>query len=190
MYGMINRALEDMVLAYHGQETWRAIQRKANVDVEMFVRMGTYPDSMTYSLVGAASEILGKSVPDLLRDFGLFWVRFTGNEGYGPLLDEAGDNLTEVLSNLDEMHFRLGTIFPMYGAVKPGQGMQPPQFSCTDVEGKSLTLHYFSKRSGLAPMVIGLVEGLAERLKCTVDIRQLTFKDRGDDHDSFSVRYS
>jgi hypothetical protein len=97
MYGMINRALEDMVLAYHGQETWRAIQRKANVDVEMFVRMETYPDSMTYSLVGAASEILGKSVPDLLRDFGLFWVRFTGNEGYGPLLDEAGDNLTEVL---------------------------------------------------------------------------------------------
>jgi hypothetical protein len=190
MYGMINRALEDMVLSYHGQETWRTVLRKANVDVEMFVRMETYPDSMTYSLVGAASEVLGKTVPDLLRDFGIFWVRYTGSEGYGPLLDEAGENLTEVLSNLDEMHFRLGTIFPMYGAVKPGQGMQPPQFSCTDIDGKTLTLHYYSKRAGLAPMVMGLVEGLAERLKCAVEIQQLTFKDRGDDHDSFSVRYT
>lgn len=187
---MINRALEDMVVSRHGEDTWRTVLLKAGVDVEMFVRMETYPDSVTYSLVGAVSEILEKSVPDLLRDFGSYWIRYASAEGYGPLLDEAGGDLAEILGNLDELHFRLGTIFPMYGSVKPDAGMQPPQFSCTDIDGKSLVLHYYSKRSGLAPMVMGLVDGLAERLHCTVDIRQLTFKDRGDDHDSFAVRYS
>ena len=190
MYGMINRGLEDMIISLHGEDTWRHVLQKAGVDVEMFVRMETYPDSMTYSLVGAASDVLSKPVPELLRNFGIYWVRYTGREGYGPLLDEAGDDLTEVLLNLDEMHFRLGTIFPMYGSVQSGHTMQPPQFTCTDIIDKSLTLHYFSKRSGLAPMVVGLVEGLAERLGCSVLIEQLTFKDRGDDHDSFAVRYT
>jgi len=189
MYGMINRALQEMVVAQHGDDTWQRILKQAGVDIDMFVRMETYPDAVTYSLVGVASEVLDAPVPRLLQDFGRYWVRYAAGQGYGPLLDEAGETLPEILGNLDEMHFRLGTVFQRYGSDAPNQPMQPPQFSCSDVTGSTLVLHYHSKRAGLGSMVIGLVEGLAERLGCTVDIHQIAFKDRGDDHDAFAVRH-
>jgi len=187
MYGMINRGLQEMVLEYHGETPWKKICEKAGIGDEMFVRMDTYPDSLTFRVVGAASEVLGASVDELMRGFGQFWIRYAAKEGYGPLLDEAGDTLFEMLESLDDLHFRLGHVFPLYGTQKGFEKMSPPQFTVTDKSPNRVVLHYRSKREGLGPMVFGLVDGLAERCGVKVKIKQITQKSQTADHDSFEV---
>lgn len=187
MYGMINRGLQEMVLEAHGEQVWQAICEKAGAKDEVFVRMDTYPDSLTYGMVGAASEVLGAPVDDLMRGFGQYWIRYAAKEGYGPLLDEVGDTLFEMLESLDDLHFRLGHVFPLYGTQKGFDKMMPPQFTLADRTATRATLHYRSKRAGLGAMVVGLVEGLAERCGVKAKVTQITHKSRGDDHDSFEV---
>lgn len=179
MYGLVNRALEELVRTAHGDAMWEAIKERAGVDIEVFVRMDAYPDEITYRLVGAASEMLNQPPESLLKAFGEYWTLYTGREGYGDLLDAAGSSLQEVLVNLDDLHVRVGLMYPE---------LKPPSFRCTDVTPEGLVLHYHSSRAGLAPMVIGLVEGLGKRFGKTLEIVQLGRRDAGDDHDSFAIR--
>ncbi|WP_434515424.1 heme NO-binding domain-containing protein [Dechloromonas sp. ARDL1] len=179
MYGLVNRALQEFICQHHGDASWQAIKTMASVDVELFVRMESYPDDITYRLVGAACESLNIAPATLLRNFGRHWVLFTGQEGYGSLLDGAGSSLQEILSNLDDLHVRVGLMYP---------ALKPPSFSCANVSDDGLTLHYFSERPGLAPMVIGLIEGLGERLGKSLTISQTSDRNTGADHDSFDIR--
>lgn len=179
MYGLVNRALQEFICQHHGDAAWEAVKATAGVDVEFFVRMESYADDITYRLVGAACTLLQIEPPALLRNFGRHWVLFTGQEGYGSLLDGAGSSLQEILANLDDLHVRVGLMYP---------ALQPPSFRCTNVRDDGLTLHYFSQRPGLAPMVIGLIEGLGERLGKTLNIHQTSDRAAGADHDSFDIR--
>ena len=178
MYGLVNKAIEDMVCTRFGDEAWSAICEKANVGTEVFVCMDSYPDDITYQLVGAASEVLNLSVPDVLKAFGEYWVEYTGEEGYGEMLSVCGSTIQEFLQNLDALHSRVGMIYPE---------LMPPSFCCTDVTSHSLHLHYYSKRQGLAPMVVGLLQGLGTRFHVTLETTQLEFKGSGSDHDVFFV---
>ena len=58
MYGMVNRAIEDMVTTQHGDVTWQQLLDKAGSPVRSFGRMQQYPDALTYDLVGAAVALL------------------------------------------------------------------------------------------------------------------------------------
>ena len=58
MYGMVNKAVEDMVCMHYGEAVWEAIKAKAGVEAEVFFGNEAYPDEITYQLVAAASEVL------------------------------------------------------------------------------------------------------------------------------------
>ncbi len=180
MYGLVNKAIEDMIRARFGEETWKSIKQKAKLDLEAFVSMEGYPDDITHSLVKAASEILGLSASEIMQAFGTYWVEYTAREGYGEMLDMSGDTLPEFLENLDELHARVGVMFPH---------LMPPSFECTEMEEESLNLHYHSQREGLAPMVVGLVQGLGKRFDTEVEIAHTKRRESGNDHDEFSVKY-
>lgn len=180
MYGLVNKAIEDLVCARFGQETWEAIKRKADVDIDAFVSMNAYSDDVTYRLVGAASEVLGLSLEALLEAFGEYWVLYTGREGYGEVLKMAGESLPAFLQNLDSLHARVGLVFPH---------LKPPSFRCTDIREDSLHLHYYTDRPGLAPMVKGLLKGLGVMFGTEVDITQTSRREHGHDHDEFLVKF-
>lgn len=179
MYGLVNRAIEELMRKTHGDAVWEKIKEKAGVDVEVFVRMDAYPDDITYRLIGAAAEVLNQPPEVLLRAFGEYWTLYTGSEGYGALLDAAGSTLQETLANLDDLHVRVGLMYPE---------LKPPSFRCTDVTEDGVVLHYYSPREGLAPMVIGLIEGLGKRFGQRLEIERLARREAGDDHDSFGIR--
>lgn len=178
MYGLVNKAIEGLVCDHYGEETWDMIKEKANVDIDAFISMDSYDDEVSYKLVKAASEILGQPPEQVLEVFGEYWVLYTAKEGYGEMLKMAGDNLVTFLSNLDNLHTRIGLSFPQ---------LQPPSIKCTDVQADSLRLHYYSTRPGLAPMVIGLVKGLGKRFNEEIDITQTMNRDQGADHDEFFI---
>ena len=178
MYGLVNRAIADLLIQQYGEDAWSAIKDRAGVDIDVFIRMEAYPDEISYRLIEAASEHLQVPQQQLLEAFGRYWTRYTGDEGYGELMEAAGEDLWEFLHNLDELHSRVGLIYP---------NLTPPSFSCSDQQPGSLVLHYYSKRQGLAPMVVGLVEGLALRFQEKVTIERQLHSERGDDHDSFLI---
>ena len=93
MYGLVNKAVVDLVCSKFGQDTWNKIKAKAEVDIDVFVSMDAYPDDVTYRLVGAASEVLKIPPEQVLEAFGEWWVLYTASEGYGPLLDASGTTL-------------------------------------------------------------------------------------------------
>jgi hypothetical protein len=180
MYGMINRAIRDLVTSRFGEAKWQEIRDKAGVADEVFVNMVKYPDDATYRLVGAASAVLNTPAPAILEAFGEYWTVYSAESGFGHLLDFAGNNLVDFLSNLDSMHTRVALSFPQ---------LEPPSFKVTDVTKNSLRLHYYSKRPDLAPLAIGMVKGLGKRFSTPVEIRIEKSKADGHDHDEFTVLY-
>lgn len=178
MYGLVNRAIEELVRERFGDEDWEKIKQKANVDVDVFIGLEAYPDSITYNLVGAASEVLNLPAETILEEFGKYWVLYTGKTAYGSLMDSTGTTLFESIRNLDNMHSRISLTMPH---------LQPPSFQCTDETETSIRVHYYSDRAGLAPMVIGLLSGLAALHHTLVEVKQLSFIAQGDDHDELLI---
>jgi len=73
MYGMINKAIQELLTARLGEAAWKAICVRTNTD-PTFVTMAKYPDEVTYNLMAAASEALGLPADTLLEQFGEYWT--------------------------------------------------------------------------------------------------------------------
>ncbi len=178
MYGLVNTAIRDLIIEAHGEAAWNRVRVRADLRSDTFMSMDPYPDEVTYGLVAAASAELGASPEALLEAFGEYWMRFTGNKGYGQALDFTGADVREFLENLDDMHARLSLSFPE---------LEPPSFEVEEADGGELILHYYSERAGLAPMVVGLLRGVGERFGQSLEIRHLAPSSEAD-HDRFSIR--
>ncbi len=180
MYGMVNKAVEELLRRNYGDEAWERIRRRAGVDIKVFVGMDAYPDKVTYDLVAAASSELGVAADSLLEAFGEHWTLYTARQGYGELLALGGSSFREFLLNLHDLHTRVALTFPR---------LEPPSFWCTDVTDCSLRLHYQSTRPALAPMVIGLLRGLGRMFDTEVAIAHTARREDGAEHDEFDVKF-
>ncbi len=180
MYGLINQGLHDLAVQIGGDELWREIKASAGLGLEAFVGMDTYSDDVTYRLVEAASTAMGISPAEVLHAFGKHWILYTARRGYGAIFDTMGRSLPEFLANLDTMHARLSLSMPE---------MRPPSFLCEQLGDDRIRLEYWSERAGLAPMVVGLLDGLGEMYGLTVTVEQTVDRANGADHDEFVIDY-
>ena len=178
VYGLVNKAVEDMVRSRYGPDTWEAIHRKAGVGGEGFLSLSVYPDEWTYKLVAAASEVLGLSPDAVLEAFGEYWVLETAQKHYGEFMRLSGRNLPDFLQNLDQMHARIELSF---------RDMRAPSFRCTDRTESSLVLHYQSSRTGLLPFVVGLLKGLGQWFGTPASVEVLARREDGADHDVLRI---
>lgn len=180
MNGLINRGLEQLVISLQGEAGWRAVCAHAGVGADGFVSMQNYDDDITFRLVNAVSERLSWPPERVLETFGEYWVTYTAQEGYGALMAAGGRNLREFLSNLNDIHNRVGSNFT---------NLRLPIFRLEDVSGTEYRLFYTSERSGLAPLVLGIVKGLAKRFGQPVEVVQVHSKADVNDDDVFRVRH-
>jgi len=180
MYGMVNLAIQEFISQRFGDPVWQDIKKRAAPDISHFLTMEQYPDDVTVGMVNVAAEITGEVLPSLLDAIGEFWVEFALRSGYGELLRIIGTTLPETLSNLDNMHTRVGLSFP---------DLKPPSFWCTEVTDHSLILHYQSEREGLGQMVPGTVRGLAAMLNTTASVQQIADREDGADHNRYLVTF-
>ena len=165
MYGLVNKAIKDLVVENHGQEKWEEICTSVGFEESDFISMSPYPDKLTYDLVGAASKILKTDANAILEAFGEYWILYTAEQGYGDLLDLSGSSFTEFLGNLDMLHLRINNMMPE---------LKAPLFSTQNETNNSVELRYKSHRKGLVPMLLGLIKGLGKRFNMVVQIEELT----------------
>lgn len=178
MYGLVNRAIQQLVVSMKGEAAWQRVCRQAGVGADGFVAMCPYDDSVTYRLVGAVSEELALPASQVLEAFGEYWILYTADEGYGELMATAGDDMRAFLGNLDDMHGRVETVFP---------AMKLPRFRFEEAGDGVLRVTYTSERDGLAPMVTGLLRGLARRFEQPVRVEHVQGRAPDRPHDVFLV---
>ncbi len=179
MYGIVNKAMEDMVTNLKGPASWTAVKRLACVDLDSFVDMQPYDDEVTDRLVGATARLFSLEVDEVLEAFGEYWVLYTAEKGFGDILGAAGADLFEVLRNVDSMHGRLSLSFP---------DMLVPTMSVERHDAHSATLHYQSERAGFAPMLVGIVKGLGARFGTPVTIDPMPRADDAAPGHRFAIR--
>ncbi len=180
MYGIVNKAIQDLITDKFGAEEWESVKEKSGVDVDFFLSNEPYDDDITYKLAGAASEVLGLTVGQVLNAFGEWWILKTGKEKYGGLMAAGGNNLKEFLVNLPLFHNRIMLMYPK---------LTPPEFKVSDLEEHSIHVHYHSKREGLQEFVRGLLSGLAKMYNVEANIELLQSRDDGNTHEIFKVSW-
>ena len=180
MYGLVNKAIEGLVVENHGEEAWESIKQKAGIEVDLFVSNESYDDAVTYNLVGAACDVLTAPADAILESFGPYWITKIATESYGHMMDAGGNSLTEFMQNLPNFHTRVSMIFP---------NLRPPRFEVTDIEPNRLRLHYHSHRPGLQAFVVGLMKGLGARFGDDVDVKLLETKSEDPVHQIFDVSW-
>lgn len=104
MYGLVNRAVRDLVILKSNLETWNEICEEAGISVTDFTAMDTYPDAVTYDLVRVISSKLNIGAADVLRAFGRHWILYTAKGGYSDILSMFGQDFETCLRNLNNMH--------------------------------------------------------------------------------------
>lgn len=178
MYGIVNKSIQDLVIANFGIEKWEIIREKSGIDVDFFISNEAYDDDITFKLALAVSEEMNMSINEVLVTFGEWWIIKTTKEKYSDLMESGGSNLKEFILNLPMFHNRVTLIYPK---------LSPPEFKVTDVTNSSLNLHYISSRIGFQEFVRGLIQGLAKRFDTKVVIELIQSRNNGSDHEIFKI---
>jgi len=178
MYGLVNQAIQGLVVDNFGEDNWKAIKQKAGVTEDAFLSNEIYDDSITFNLAVSASEVLNIPLADVLKTFGKYWIIKVGNEKYGPLMKSGGDNFIDFIVNLPNFHSRVMLIY---------SDIKPPEFIVEKITDSQLKLHYYSTRQGLTDFMFGLIQGLGELYQTPIDIKLIADRRNGDEHDIFEI---
>ncbi len=178
MYGIVNKAIEHLVVANFGLRKWEAIRERSGIEVDFFISNEAYDDEITFKLALAVSEEMNMSINEVLIAFGEWWIIKTTKEKYSDLMESGGLNLKEFLINLPMFHNRVTLIYPK---------LSPPEFKVTDITPTSLNLHYISKRIGFQEFVRGLIQGLSKMFDTNVIIELVQSRNDGSNHEIFKI---
>lgn len=180
MYGLVNKAIQDLITTNFGEEKWMKIKEKSKIDIDYFISTEPYDDSVTYQLAIAAAEELNISVDEVLYSFGEWWVLKTSLQKYGGLMKAGGSTVKEFLTNLPSFHDRIMLIYPK---------LTPPEFKIEEEGENCLIVHYFSKREGLVAFMKGLLSGIGKMYETPVEIEHVFGKSSGKEHEAFKVSW-
>lgn len=180
MYGIINKAIQELICLNYGEDKWEQIKKTSGIGIDFFLSNEPYDDSVTYKLAQAAADELQISLSDVLLAFGEFWVLHTGMKNYGGMMKAGGPDLRSFLVNLPNFHNRVSLIYPK---------LTPPEFKVDELGNGSLRLHYYSSRRGLEDFVIGLLTGLSKLFKEPVSIVLECSRNSGHDHEEYLITW-
>jgi hypothetical protein len=178
MYGVVNKAIQELVTENFGVQVWEKVKSRSNVDVNSFLSNEQYSDDVTFKLAIAASEELNMPLRDVLLAFGEFWVLSTGKKHYGSLMESGGSSFKDFILNLPNFHSRVMLYY---------SNIVPPEFKIDQISESEIQLHYFSIRTGLTDFMEGLILGLAKMFDTQVQVTLIQQKGLEHDHDIFKI---
>ncbi|KAL3088561.1 hypothetical protein niasHT_023179 [Heterodera trifolii] len=149
MFGFIHESIRLLMVRMFGDDFWREALQKAGFESgkENIVNQH-YPDSETYAIVESVSALAKMSREEVWELYGAFLVEYTMEIGWDQLLRSMSPDLKGFLDNLDSLHYFIDHV--VYKA-----NLRGPSFRCEPNSENAITLHYFSSRSALYPIVKG-----------------------------------
>lgn len=177
MYGMIHRALRQMVNEQLGEEAWKALEKKLNIGPTELLTAMAYDDALTFRIVAEAADRLNLPIDECLFAFGSYWIRYADQGSLSSIMNFTGATLPSFIANLDRLHLAVGAAMP---------GTRLPAFSTLESTSHFMLVEYRSERTGMEEFVRGLFFGLMEKFHVlgTVEI-----VDRSANAVQFAIRY-
>jgi hypothetical protein len=159
MHGLVFAEFEKFVSKSHGPDAWRRVLAHAGTAPQMYVAIGTYPDSELIKLVEAACAVTKKPSAQLLEAFG---------ESITPtLLSMYRAVIVPTWRTLDLVEQTEHVIH----TVVRSRGGTPPVLSAKRVDATHLVVNYGSQRK-LCALARGIVRGIARHYHESVSISE------------------
>ena len=178
MHGIVNQAIQGLVVENFGQEKWNEIVSKTGIEDVNFISNESYEDNITFELIGTAAEVLELHSEVILEEFGKYWILNTGHQKYGDLMKAGGKDFLDFRIKLPNFHGRIMLIYP---------NLCPPEFMVEVSDEKKIILHYYSSRSGLTYFVFGLIKGIAAMFNQTIKMELMSSEHSTTWHDTFLI---
>ncbi|CAJ0598531.1 unnamed protein product [Cylicocyclus nassatus] len=158
MFGFIHESIRQLMLRKYGEEFWiKVLQRAGFESGKENIVNHYYSDSDTYVLVDAVSVIAKMTREQVWEMYGGFLIEYTMEIGWDDLIRSMSPNLKGFLDNLDSLHYFIDHV--VYKA-----NLRGPSFRCEDNSDGTITLHYYTGRPGLYPIVKGVLREAAKRV--------------------------
>jgi hypothetical protein len=177
MYGMIHRAMRNMVQEQLGEDAWLGLQQKLKIGPMDLLTGKVYDDALTWEIISEAAVRLNLSVDQCLIAFGQYWVRYVDQGSLASVMNFTGQDLASFINNLNRLHLAVGAAMP---------DARLPTFATIRSEPGHLVVEYRSERVGFEPFVLGLLQGLMHRFHTSGQIEVLS---RAEQCITFDIRY-
>jgi guanylate cyclase len=165
MYGLLLESINVQITEKYGKEVWQQILVEADLTNYVFVTHKLYSEDLLFKLADGVIKVIGEeedmTLDDVMRLFGVGFVKFFNHYGYDPIIRVSGRHLRDFLIGIDNLHEHIRFGYPK---------MQSPTFYCDEETSSGLNLHYLSRRKGYMFYVIGQVEEIARKFYSTYDI--------------------
>lgn len=112
MYGMIHRAMRNMVHEELGEDAWLALEQKLNIGPMDLLTGKVYDDALTLGIISEAAARLNLSVDQCLIAFGQYWIRYVDQGSLASIMNFTGQDLASFINNLDRLHLAVGAAMP------------------------------------------------------------------------------
>ncbi|WP_066555087.1 heme NO-binding domain-containing protein [Croceicoccus bisphenolivorans] len=166
MKGIVFNLLEEVVTADLGADAWFELVEASAVS-GVYTSVGSYPDEDLYKLVEVASQGLGLSPDEILRDFGRKAMPLLAAR-YGALFSGHEHSRSFILSVNDIIHPEVRKLY---------SGAACPHFHFQQGANGRLMVGYRSPRN-LCQLAHGFVHGAADHFGNEVEItHDLCMKD-------------
>ncbi|CAD5209304.1 unnamed protein product [Bursaphelenchus okinawaensis] len=158
MFGLIHDSIRQLFIKTYGEEFWKKAMLQAGFESgkENIVNH-YYPDSDTYAIVDAVSALAKITREDVWEMYGIQLIAYTMELGWDELMRYLSPDLKTFLNNLDSLHYFIDHV--VYKA-----NLRGPSFRCEENDDDTITLHYFTGRAGLYPIVKGVIREVARRI--------------------------
>ncbi len=103
MHGLINRAVQAVVLSTYGEKRWNDIMDESGLGFTEFEAMLVYPEDQSSRMLRAVEKKLERPLPEILEDVGTFLVSNPQVEALRRLLRFGGVNYVDFLHSLDDL---------------------------------------------------------------------------------------
>lgn len=177
MYGMIHRAMREMISEQLGKEAWLALEKKLQIGPAELLTGMVYEDALTLEIIAEAAARLNLTVDECLLEFGKYWIRYADRGAFSSIMNFTGQNLQNFINNLDHMHLAVSAAMP---------GTRLPSFTTLQISKDHLIVEYRSDRVGMEKFVQGLFQGLLERFRAD---GQVSVTSRKEKSIVFDIRY-
>jgi len=172
VYGLVNRAMKEMVTEQFGNEAWiKIIDRDESIPNEFGI-FAQYDDFITANIVGNICEDQKINAEDFLVDFGRYWVKYAKKSDYKGILEVFASSPTFLIKSLDSLHTRLTMLF---------ENLSPPSFSTEEPRPGLILVNYSSDRNlPLEYFVKGLLVGIFELFDQQCKVNIVSFREEGE----------
>jgi hypothetical protein len=152
MYGIFHVAIRDLINTQFSPKVWQKILDSGHFDDGDFLSIKSYEDGLTDRLITTAVQVIGTTHERFLEKLGIFFIA------------EFSADLRDALTLGSRPGFQVSLLnLPGYirTVIKAFPGLSAADFTAHQVDNNTFRVVYRSQRRGMAPLVRGLILGLA-----------------------------